>query len=316
MTPHNEIRNMKYRSAIVTGGSGFIGSHLVDALIERGVSVTVIDLVAPADDVKNVKATYKIADIRSAEMTTIFLGVMPEMVFHLAAHIDDRASVLDPVTNAEHNILGTLHVLEATRKAGVKRFVFASTGIAYGRADVIPTPESTVSKPLTPYAVSKLTGERYLKCYESVHGLSWMALRFANVYGPRQDGSRECGAIAIFTKRVLGGESIMVNNDGQTTRDYVYVSDVVNACLAAADSDACEVVNIGTAQQTTTESLLGMVEAAVGKSSEHILRSDIADEVKNCALAIEKARKLLNWAPIMPVKVGIEETVTWYKRRL
>ena len=307
---------MKYRSVIVTGGSGFIGSHLVDALVERGVSVTVIDLVAPADDVKNVKATYKIADIRSAEMTTIFLGVMPEMVFHLAAHIDDRASVLDPVTNAEHNILGTLHVLEATRKAGVKRFVFASTGIAYGRADVIPTPESTVSKPLTPYAVSKLTGERYLKCYESVHGLSWMALRFANVYGPRQDGSRECGAIAIFTKRVLGGESIMVNNDGQTTRDYVHVSDVVSACLAAADSEACEVVNVGTAQQTTTESLLGMVEASVGKTSEHILRPDIADEVKNCALAIEKARKLLNWAPIMPLKAGIEETVSWYKRRL
>lgn len=307
---------MKYRSAIVTGGSGFIGSHLVDALVERGVTVTVIDLVAPADDVKNAKATYKIADIRSAEMTTIFLGVMPEMVFHLAAHIDDRASVLDPVTNAEHNILGTLHVLEATRKAGVKRFVFASTGIAYGRADVIPTPESTVSKPLTPYAVSKLTGERYLKCYESVHGLSWMALRFANVYGPRQDGSRECGAIAIFTKRVLGGESIMVNNDGQTTRDYVHVSDVVSACLAAADSDACEVVNVGTAQQTTTESLLGMVEASVGKTSEHILRPDIADEVKNCALAIEKARKLLNWAPIMPLKAGIDETVTWYKRRL
>lgn len=307
---------MKYRSAIVTGGSGFIGSHLVDALIERGVSVTVVDLVAPADDVKNAKASYKIADIRSAEMTTIFLGVMPEMVFHLAAHIDDRASVLDPVMNAEHNILGTLHVLEATRKAGVKRFVFASTGIAYGRADVIPTPESTVSKPLTPYAVSKLTGERYLKCYENVHGLSWMALRFANVYGPRQDGSRECGAIAIFTKRVLGSESIMVNNDGQTTRDYVHVNDVVSACLAAADSDAREVVNIGTAQQITTESLLSMVEAAVGQSSEHIARPDIADEVKNCALTIEKARKLLGWAPIMPLKAGIEETVAWYKRRL
>lgn len=310
------MSNMKYRSAIVTGGSGFIGSHLVDALIERGVSVTVIDLVAPADDVKNAKASYKIADIRSAEMTTIFLGVMPEMVFHLAAHVDDRASVLDPVMNAEHNILGTLHVLEATRKSGVKRFVFASTGIAYGRADVIPTPESTVSKPLTPYAVSKLTGERYLKCYENIHGLSWMALRFANVYGPRQDGSKECGAIAIFTKRVFAGESIMVNNDGQTTRDYVHVNDVVNACLAAADSDACEVVNVGTAQQTTTESLLSMVEAAVGKTSEHIFRPDVADEVKNCALAIEKARRLLNWAPIMALKPGVEETVAWYKRRL
>ncbi len=307
---------MAQRISLVTGGSGFIGSHLVDALIARGDAVTVVDLVMPPDDVKNQEATYIVGDIRSANMTEMFLGVLPEVVFHLAAHIDDRASVLDPVMNAEHNILGTLHVLEASRKAGVRRFVFASTGIAYGRADVLPTPESTVSKPLTPYAVSKLTAERYLKCYESVHSLSWMALRFANVYGPRQDGSKECGAIAIFTKRILAGEPVAINNDGKTTRDYVFVGDVVNALLAASESVECEVVNVGTAQQTSTIELLEMVEASVGAASEHILRPEVADEVKQCALAIDKARKLLNWAPNMKLKEGIDTTVAWYKNRL
>lgn len=302
--------------SLVTGGSGFIGSHLVDALIARGDAVTVVDLVLPPDDIKNPKATYIVGDIRSVSMTEIFLGVLPDAVFHLAAHIDDRASVLDPVMNAEHNILGTLHVLEASRKAGVKRFVFASTGVAYGKADVLPTPESIVSKPITPYAVSKLTGERYLKCYESVHGLSWMALRFANVYGPRQDGSKECGAIAIFTKRILAGGSITINNDGETTRDYVFVGDVVSALIAASESAECEVVNIGTAQQTSTTKLLEMVEASVRSTSEHISRPEVADEVKYCALAIEKARKLLNWAPNMQLKEGIDVTVAWYKNRL
>lgn len=304
---------MSYTTAIVTGGSGFIGSHLVDALVERGVAVTVIDWAEPSAAVRNAQATYTIADIRSDAMTGIFLGVMPDVVFHLAAHIDDRASVLDPVNNAEHNILGTLHVLEASRKAGVKRLVFAGTGVSYGNADVIPTPESSVSKPLTPYAVSKLTCERYLKCYESVHGLSWMSLRFANVYGPRQDGSKECGALAIFAKRILANEPIAIHNDGKTTRDYVYVGDVVRACLAAADAAANEVVNIGTAQQTSTAQLLELVEHALGSSVEHVMKPDVHDEVKHCALAIDKARKLLNWAPTMQLKTGIEETVHWYR---
>lgn len=307
---------MNYRTAIVTGGSGFIGSHLVDALVDAGVAVTVVDVVMPADDIKNEKATYKIADIRSNDMTTVFLGAMPDVVFHLAAHIDDRASVLDPVNNAEHNILGTLQVLEASRKAGVKRFVFAGTGVSYGRPDVLPTPESTVSKPLTPYGVSKFAGERYLKCYEAVHGLSWMSLRLANVYGPRQDGSKECGAIAIFTKKILAGESVFMNNDGMTTRDYVYVQDVIAAFLAAAESSACEVVNIGTAQQTSTNELLAMLEGALGVTVPHVARPDVADEIKHCALAIDKARSLLKWAPTIPLGEGIANTIAWYQERV
>ncbi|MEK9155159.1 MAG: NAD-dependent epimerase/dehydratase family protein [Patescibacteria group bacterium] len=307
---------MTYQKALVTGGSGFIGSHLVDALVARGVVVTVVDLVEPTDDRRNDQVTYKVFDIRDKGLTQTVFSVMPDVIFHLAAHVDDRASVLDPVMNAEHNIMGTLNVLEASRKAGVKRFVFASTGIAYGRADVIPTPESTVSKPLTPYAVSKLSGERYLKCYETVHGLSWMALRFANVYGPRQDGSKECGAIAIFTSRLLAGQSVNINNDGKTTRDYVHVSDIVNGCLAAADSTACEVVNLGTAQQTTTLDLLTYVESAIGKSAERIEKPGVVDVVKHCALSVDKARSLLQWAPLTPLKLGVEQTVAWYKSRL
>lgn len=307
---------MTYRSAIVTGGSGFIGSHVVDALVADGVQVTVIDVLPPSEEARNPKATYLLEDIRSNKMTELFLRVMPEVVFHFAAHIDDRASVLDPVNNAEHNILGTIHVLEASRKAGVKRFVFASTGVAYGRADVVPTPESALSKPLTPYAVSKFSCERYLKCYESIHGLSWMALRFANVYGPRQDGSKECGAIAIFTKRIFNHESLFINNDGKTTRDYVHVNDVVAACLAAAESTACEVVNIGTAQQTTTLDLLTIIEEAIGESVARVLRPEVADEVKQCALAIDKARAILHWAPQVGLKTGIRETVDWYRKHV
>jgi UDP-glucose 4-epimerase len=307
---------MKYHHALVTGGSGFIGSHLVDALVAQGVAVTVVDWVEPLADRRNPRATYILLDIRSPELTQRILGVMPDVVFHLAAHIDDRASVLDPVLNADHNIMGTLNVLEASRKAGVKRLVFASTGVAYGRADVIPTPESAISRPITPYAVSKLTCERYLKCYQTVHDFSWMALRFANVYGPRQDGSKECGAIAIFTNRLLAGQSVNINNDGRTTRDYVYVADIVAGCLAAAESDACEVVNLGTAQQTTTLDLLHLVEEAMGVAAEHVARPEIADEVKNCALAVDKARSMLRWSPNMPLKRGIEETVAWYKTRV
>lgn len=307
---------MPYTKALVTGGSGFIGSHLVDGLVDRGIDVTVIDLVEPSASVRNPKATYKVFDIRQEGIVSLMLGIMPDVVFHLAAHIDDRASVLDPVMNAEHNILGTLQVLEASRKAGVKRLVFASTGVAYGRADVLPTPESAISKPITPYAISKLTCERYMHCYESIHGLSWMSLRFANVYGPRQDGSKECGAIAIFTKRLLNGESVSINNDGKTTRDYLHVSDVISGCLAAADSVENGVVNLGTAQQTSTDSLLALVEDAIGAKAVVTHRPDVDDAVKHCALAIEKARRVLNWAPIVPIASGVKETIAWYQAQV
>lgn len=302
-------------SILITGGSGFIGSHLVDALIARGDEVTVVDIL-PAHPVwGNVQATYVQRDIRDEHLADVFIDAKPEYVIHLAAHIDDRASVREPVENAEHNILGTINVLDAARLSGVKRVVFASTGVVYGDQDILPIAEDAVPKPLTPYAVSKLTGERYLRYFTLQLGLSACALRLANVYGPRQDGSRECGAIAIFTKKLLGGEAPFLNGNGKTTRDYVYIEDVVSAFLSALESSEETVVNIGTGVETSTEEIFSRVIEAVGTDIKLLPRPEVADLVARVALSSAKAEKVFGWKSKKSLSEGIRETVEWYKNQ-
>lgn len=304
---------MAYTRAIVTGGAGFIGSHLVDALVARGVAVTVIDKTDPLPDRANAGATYVRMDVKDVGLRAAFAAAQPEVVFHLAAHIDDRESVQQPVMNAEENVLGSLNVYEASRQTGVGRIVFTSTGVVYGNVDTIPTPETTTPRPLTPYGVSKLTGERYLHFYWLLYKLPYMALRLANVYGPRQDGSKECGAIAIFTSRMLNGEGVHLNNDGKTTRDYVFVEDVVRALIAAADSSEVGVVNIGTSIETVTNDLLATVRAAVGVTPVVTPRPDVDDTVKRVALSYNAAKTLLGWEPTVTFAEGVARTVAWYK---
>lgn len=304
---------MAYTRAIVTGGAGFIGSHLVDALVARGVVVTVIDKADPLPDRANAGATYVRMDVKDVGLRAAFTTAQPEVVFHLAAHIDDRESVQQPVMNAEENVLGSLNVYEASRQTGVGRMVFTSTGVVYGNVDTIPTPETTTPRPLTPYGVSKLTGERYLHFYWLLYKLPYMALRLANVYGPRQDGSKECGAIAIFTSRMLNGEGVHLNNDGKTTRDYVFVEDVVRALIAAADSSEVGVVNIGTSIETVTTDLLATVSAAVGVTPVVTPRPDVDDTVKRVALSYNAAKTLLGWEPTVTFAEGVARTVAWYK---
>ena len=306
---------MAFSRAIVTGGAGFIGSHLVDALVARGVAVTVIDKADPASDVRNAGAAYVRMDIKDDGLRAAFAAAQPEVVFHLAAHIDDRESVRQPVMNAEENVLGSLNVCEASRQNGATRMVFASTGVVYGNVDAIPTSETSVPRPLTPYGVSKLTGERYLHFYWLLYKLPYMALRFANVYGPRQDGSKESGAIAIFTSRMVKGEGVFLNNDGKTTRDYVYVDDVVQSLLAAADSDEVGIVNIGTGIETTTDTLLATVSAAMGMTPTVTPRPEIEDAVKRVALSYNAAKSLLGWEPKVAFADGVARTVAWYKAR-
>jgi UDP-glucose 4-epimerase len=298
---------------LITGGSGFIGSHLVDALIARGDQVTVVDIV-PAHPVwGNAQATYVQRDIRSEHLADVFINAKPEYVVHLAAHVDDRASVREPVENAEHNILGTINVLDAARLSGVKRVVFASTGVVYGNQEALPIAEDAVPKPLTPYAVSKLTGERYLRYFTLQLGLSTCALRLANVYGPRQNGSKECGAIAIFTKKLLAGEAPFLNANGKTTRDYVHVADVVSAFLAALESSEEMAVNIGTGIETSTEEVFLSVAEAVGTNIKPLLRPEVADLVARVALAPAKAEKVFGWKSKKRLSEGIQETVEWYR---
>lgn len=305
------------KKALVTGGSGFIGSHLVDALVVSGVEVMVVDLVAPKAERVNASAIYVQTDIRDEAVRDAFLRFHPDVVFHLAAHVDDRASVLDPVMNAEHNVLGTLNVLEASRLSGARRFVFASTGIAYGNVAAVPVDESVVAKPLTPYAVSKLTGERYANCYQTLYGMTYMALRLGNVYGPRQDQSKECGAVAIFTRRLLQGEPVILNNDGLTTRDYVHVFDVVRAFMSAAEVNTSGVVNVGTGIETSTQHLYELVVRAVspglGESGTPVLRPEVQDMVKRCALRFDTASRELSWSPSISLEDGVTQTVSWYR---
>jgi UDP-glucose 4-epimerase len=304
---------MQITRAIVTGGSGFIGSHLVDALIERGVDVTVVDMAEPK--YRNDKASYILHDIRHEGLNEIFANVKPDVVFHLAAHIDDRASVNEPLMNAEHNVLGSLRVFEAARLAHAKKIVFASTSVVYGAAPKLPITEKMPTKPLTPYAISKLTGEQYLHFYQNQYGLPFVAFRIANVYGPRQDGSKESGAIAIFTKKLMAGEAPFMNDDGLTVRDYIHVSDVVSAFLIAAESDVSGVFNCGTRLGIATRELYAMVANELGATLEPIPRPEVKDAVKGVVLKSAKARQELGWKPKVRLARGLKQTLKWYKAK-
>ncbi len=303
---------MQLERAIVTGGSGFIGSHLVDALVERGVDVTVVDKAEPKAGVRNAKASYVIRDIREDGLAEVFSNVRPTVVFHLAAHIDDRESVTNPVMNADNNVMGALRVFEAARLAGAKKILFASTSAVYGGAEKIPFTEKTAPRPMTPYAVSKLTGEHYLSFYYSRYGIPYTALRIGNVYGPRQDGSKESGAVAIFTKKLMSGEEVFINDDGKTIRDYIYVGDVVSLFIAAAESDVVDVYNCSTNVGTATGDLFALVAGVTRSSVNPTMRPEVKDAAKVVRMKNAKARKELGWKPVMRLAKGVKQTVKWY----
>jgi UDP-glucose 4-epimerase len=305
---------MKFKKVIVTGGAGFIGSHLVDSLVDISKKVIVIDRRKPRKLNKNVQATYKKMEVQSEEAFELIKKEKPDVVFHLAAHINDRESTHEPVMNADNNIIGTLNMLQATRSCNGTRFVFASTSAVYGSKDEYPISEDVKFEAHTPYGISKLTAEHYLRFYNKVCGISYIALRFANVFGPRQDSSAESGAIGIFSANLLKGDQVYINNDGQTKRDYIYVKDVVRALTSAAESDFVGVLNVGTGQETTTEDLFEMVRDEVGSQAQPEYREEIEDLVKRSALDASEAKKILNWKPEVSLQEGIEETVDWYRK--
>jgi UDP-glucose 4-epimerase len=297
--------------AIVTGGAGFIGSHVADALIARGDNVAVIDnLAAGRRDRLPSGAEFHQIDIRDHEaMRRTFDQVQPEAVFHLAAQADVRVSVDDPSLDGDINVLGTIEVLECAQRTGA-RVVFSSTGGAlYGEAEIVPSPEATPIAPMAPYGTSKYCAEQYVGLFNRLYGARHVILRYGNVYGPRQDPHGEAGVVAIFFGRLNDGEPPLIFGTGLQTRDYVHVADVVAANVSAVDyAGEQEAFNIGTQIETNVVDLLAAAQAVAGTSVAPEHRPARLGEIERSCLDCTLAAVELGWRPRVALDRGLHET--------
>lgn len=310
---------------LVTGGAGFIGSHVVDALVEEGHEVVVVDnLCRGKRENLNPAARFYEMDICDPRLEDVFRRERFDYVNHHAAQIDVRHSVADPLDDARTNILGLLNVLENCRKYGIKGVIFASSGgVVYGEPSKLPVAESHPKGPQSPYGVSKLTSEFYLAYYASEMGIPYISLRYANVYGPRQDPHGEAGVVAIFGLKMLRGETPVIYGDGEQVRDYVYVGDVVRANLLAlrrlqeggisCKGSGCAIndfaYNIGTGRGTTVNQLFWMLKKLTGFSGEPEHGPERKGELRRIYLDVAKAKSELGWEPQVDLQDGLRLTI-------
>lgn len=312
--------------ALVTGGAGFIGSTLVDRLLAEGHEVDVVDdlssgsMANVADARSNPGHVFHLhrIDVRDASLVELIERRRPEVVFHLAAQIDVRTSVADPVLDAMINVIGSLNVLEGARRAGSHKVVFASSGgTIYGApgGDDLPVKESYPQRPISPYGVAKKAVGDYLHAYREVHELEYTALALANVYGPRQDPHGEAGVVAIFAGRLLAGEPCTVFGDGAQTRDYVYVDDVVDAFVRAADKGGGLVLNIGTGVETSVNDLYTTMAQVAGVDRPADTAPARAGEVPRSSLDAERATIQLGWKPWTDLATGSAAVLDYFRQR-
>ncbi len=300
---------------LVTGGAGFIGSHIVDRLIEESHKVVVIDNLSTGSKKNlNKKAKFYNLNICNAKLADVFKKGKFDYVFHLAAQIDVRKSVKDPQGSAKDNILGSLNILENCRINKVKKIIFTSTGGAvYGDADVIPTSESYPELPLSPYGIEKLAVDKYLNYYYKVFKLPYISLRLGNIYGPKQNSKGEAGVVAIFANKMIKGENPVINGPGKNTRDFVYVSDIVEANILAMQSEKTGVYNIGTGEETNINTIFRNLKKLLNSDCKEIHGEAKQGEQKRSCLKNEKAKKDLNWKPKVKIEEGLQKTVNWFK---
>jgi UDP-glucose 4-epimerase len=310
------------QKVLVSGGAGFIGSHVADALVAAGCTVHVIDnLSGGVRDNLHPEVVFHEMDIRDAAVRDLFAEHRFAALCHLAAQMDVRRSVADPAYDADVNVLGLLNLLEAGRAAGLQRVAFASTGGAiYGDPDPAvngggPQPEHHPTRPLSPYGITKLVSEHYLRFYEATHGLSYAALRFGNVYGPRQNPHGEAGVVAIFTQRLLRGEPVRINGPGTQTRDYVFVADVVRAFVAALARTESGIFNVGTGVETDVNALFHHINRFTGAGADEVHGPAMPGEQQRSVLDVSHARAVLGWAPEVDVEEGLRRTVAWFQER-
>ena len=302
---------------LVTGGAGFIGSHVVDAYVAAGHDVVVVDdLSTGKRENLNPKARFHQLDVPDPKVIELIRDERPAVVNLHAAQMDVRRSVADPVFDARTNIIGLIQCLEGARKANTRRVIFVSSGgAAYGEQEAFPAPETHPTNPVSPYGGSKRAGELYAFFYKAAYQLPFFALRYANVYGPRQDPHGEAGVVAIFAGKMLRGESITVNGDGKQTRDYVFVGDVVQANLAALESEPCGAVNIGTGIETDVNRLAELILQASGSKSEVKHGPAKQGEQRRSVIDCTKAAERLGWRPNVPLAEGLRRTVEWFRQR-
>ena len=302
---------------LVTGGAGFIGSHIVDAFIAGGHAVEVVDNLSNGKKENlNPKAVFHRMDITSPDLAGLFERGRYDVVDHHAAQASVSVSVKEPALDARVNILGVINLLEQSVKHGVRKFIFASSGgTVYGATDRLPAVETLPFDASSPYGISKVATELYLRVYSSIHGLKYTALRYSNVFGPRQDPHGEAGVVAIFCMKMLGGGRPVIFGDGEFMRDYVYVGDVVDAnvrALGVGDNDA---INIGTGVRTSTNKLFAMLKGLTGFPGGDEHGPDRAGDLRDSCLDASKAGRVLGWKPRVSLEEGLRNTVQWFRER-
>lgn len=307
--------------AIVTGGAGFIGSHVVDALIEKGIDVFIIDAMYSGREENLGKKfpkenLFKHDIVEKYEINKIFEKLRPDVVFHLAAQVDVRKSVDNPVLDAQENIMGSLNIIEAAYRVGCKKFIFSSSGGAiYGDTDSVPTNEQYQANPISPYGITKLTIEHYLHYYHSVHQLQYVALRYSNVYGPKQNYRGEAGVVAIFCNDMLHHKPSTIYGDGKQTRDYVYVEDIARANILALEKEFVGSCNISTGIETDVNTIAQYIKESTGYDGDILHVKAKAGEVQRSCLDYSLAKKVLGWEPKVQLKDGLQKTAEWFKMR-
>ncbi|GHT45961.1 UDP-glucose 4-epimerase [Endomicrobiia bacterium] len=301
---------------LVTGGAGFIGSNVVDALLKKGHKVVVLDNLSSGkkENINKESKFYKVDVFDRKNVSAIFKKEKPDVVIHNAAQIDVSASVVDPFFDAKINILGAINVLDSCVKTKVNKVIFASSGgTIYGECDVSAPNEESKANPLSPYGIAKNSVENYIKFYSAVYSLDYTILRYGNVYGPRQDPYGETGVIAIFVTKMLHGKDVNIFGDGKQMRDYVYVSDVVNANLKALNKGKNQIINIGTSKAVSVNKLLEVMSNAIGYSKKTVYKPKREGELFKSFLNIDKAKKVLGWTPETCIEKGIKKTIEYFK---
>jgi UDP-glucose 4-epimerase len=302
---------------LITGGAGFIASHVADAAIERGHSVVIVDDLSMGKmENVNPRAKFIKMDIRDHAMSGLFREEQFDVVMHHAAQMDVRKSVDDPQFDASVNIVGTINLLENAKEFGVKKFTFASTGGAiYGEQDYFPADEEHPLRPLSPYGIAKLAVEKYLFYYNAVFGLQYIALRYANIYGPRQNPHGEAGVIAIFASKMFAGEQPVINGDGKQTRDYTYVGDIVRANMFALEYGKSGIFNVGTGIETDVNQLFTYLKKFIGsKCSEQHAPAKKGEQLRS-VLNYSKIKNVFGWEPAVSLEDGLACTVQFFREK-